>query len=269
MGKRNPNRHRRAHNQRFVKAKNIINDVLFDLQVNGGVEKILDLYTSELNDRTYDNLEEIFKDIKKRIECGISWATRITYEIANTAVENWYNDYTPGSGSQYTYPKSGSSGNIDEDDDKIKTYAKDSRNKDSNMGSAYQRRDILYDNYVVWNSGTYASAYNGYVTVNPQYLSFTYPLDPGDTYRHTGRDVLKFAELGIHCAEPPQKQGEKKLGIWKELIAYVLNDTWGTSANGSDAGNGKYQYGTSPILDSAFEAGVYKKKKSNRDWNFH
>lgn len=267
MGKRNPNRHRRAHNQKFNKAKNVINDVLSELQMNGGVEQVFDLSSFDSEDRVYDNLDDIFNDIKKRIECGISWATRITYEIANVAVENWYNDYIPGSGSQYTYPKAeGSSGNIDEDDDKIKTYAKDSRNKDSNMGSAYQRRDILYDNYVVWNSGTYASAYNGYVTVNPQYLSFTYPLDPGDTYRHTGRDVLKFAELGIHCAEPPQKDGEKKLGIWKELIGYVLNDAWGTSGSGN--ADGKYQYGDSPILDAAFDAGVYKKKRTNSNWNF-
>lgn len=227
MGKRNPNRHRRAHNQKFNKAKNVINGVLADLQMNGGVEQVFDLSSFDSEDRVYDNLDDIFNDIKKRIECGISWATRITYEIANVAVENWYNDYTP---------------------------------------TSYERRDILYDNYVVWNSGTYASAYEGHVEVNPQYLSFTYPLDPGDTYRHSGADVLKFAELGIHCAEPPQKDGEKKLGIWKELIGYVLNDAWGTSGSGN--ADGKYQYGDSPILDAAFDAGVYKKKRTNSNWNF-
>lgn len=227
MGKRNPNRHRRAHNQKFNKAKNVINDVLSELQMNGGVEQVFDLSSFDSEDRVYDNLDDIFNDIKKRIECGISWATRITYEIANVAVENWYNDYTP---------------------------------------TSYERRDILYDNYVVWNSGTYASAYEGHVEVNPQYLSFTYPLDPGDTYRHSGADVLKFAELGIHCAEPPQKDGEKKLGIWKELIGYVLNDAWGTSGSGN--ADGKYQYGDSPILDAAFDAGVYKKKRTNSNWNF-
>lgn len=227
MGKRNPNRHRRAHNQKFNKAKNVINDVLADLQMNGGVEQVFDLSSFDSEDRVYDNLDDIFNDIKKRIECGISWATRITYEIANVAVENWYNDYTP---------------------------------------TSYERRDILYDNYVVWNSGTYASAYEGHVEVNPQYLSFTYPLDPGDTYRHSGADVLKFAELGIHCAESPQKDGEKKLGIWKELIGYVLNDAWGASGSGN--ADGKHQYGDSPILDAAFDAGVYKKKRTNSNWNF-
>lgn len=227
MARRNPNRHRRAHNQKFNKAKNVINDVLSELQMNGGVEQVFDLSSFDSEDRVYDNLDDIFNDIKKRIECGISWATRITYEIANVAVENWYNDYTP---------------------------------------TSYERRDILYDNYVVWNSGTYASAHEGHVEVNPQYLSFTYPLDPGDTYRHSGADVLKFAELGIHCAEPPQKDGEKKLGIWKELIGYVLNDAWGTSGSGN--ADGKHQYGDSPILDAAFDAGVYKKKRTNSNWNF-
>lgn len=54
-----------------------------------------DLDSFDYVDEEYDSLEEIFKDMKKRIHYGVEWATKYVYEALGVAVENWYNDYEP------------------------------------------------------------------------------------------------------------------------------------------------------------------------------
>lgn len=223
MGKKNSNRHRQAYKNKFNKAKNLINNEFAQMQMNGGVERVTDLSTFSSDDRVYTDLDQIIKDIKKGVECGIWWATRIAFEITNVAVENWYNDYTP---------------------------------------KEYYRTDTLYNNYVVWDSGSYASGNHGQIAVNKQYLSYVYPMKKGDKYPHSGRDVLDKAEFGVHGARFSQP-GNEYLGIWRELISFINDNQWGATADKTVNGT----YGESQILDAAFDVGVYTRKKVKKSWD--
>ena len=219
MARRNPNRHRQAHTKHLKDAKQLINRKFSEMQLNGGVEQVTDLFTGDSSNRTFNSIDEIINDIKKRVECGVQWATRIVFLVADVAVENWYNDYDP---------------------------------------EKYKRTDVLYDNYVVWNSGSYASAYHGQVEVNPNYLSFTYPQSQFDSFAHTGSLVLAAAEHGHHGAEYP-RDGKTGVGIWSELIGFIYNNDWGSGISADING----EFGDSQIVDAAFEVGVYTKKKVN------
>ena len=223
---RDPNRKRHAKNSKLVRAKDNIDRALAKMQLHGGVSQVYDILNRDSfdaisKDKTFDSIEEVIKDIKERMHFGVYWSTQIIFTVAEVATENWYRDYHP---------------------------------------EKYRRTDLLYDNLVVWNSGSYVSGYHGQVSVNPEYLSYVYPNSD-----NTGRMVLQYAEQGLHGVDY-SRQGKEGVGIWGELINFLINDSWG-EANLTGIGNmTDAKYGDSLLIDSAFEAGMYVGEKPEKNW---
>lgn len=73
-----------------------LNSAIKDVQSNQGeIASFFDLDTFDYIVGEFSSLDDIFKDIKKRIHYGVDWAARYCYEALSVAVEHWYNDYSP------------------------------------------------------------------------------------------------------------------------------------------------------------------------------
>ena len=109
----------------------------------------------------------------------------------------------------------------------------------------YVRTETLYN-----ASDMYVSGYGGHVFIS-NYLSYTYP--PSQPPSHSGSEVLEYAETGLHGATYP-KQGDKGVGIWGELIYYLMNDEV-SDTNASVYGS-LTDIGDSEMIYLAFDAGI-------------
>lgn len=243
MARRKPNRERKAKRQKLQRAKVALQDGLAEIQINGGVEQITDLlnfdFNSKTSDKTYTSIEEIIKDIKNRMHYGVYWATQLVFTVAETATENWYLDFTP---------------------------------------KEYYRQDYMYDTLFVWSNSShsptqsYVSGYSGHVAPNPNYLRFIYPVNPKEPeiFPPSGQQVFANAEVGLHGVEHPRDKEhgvEKGIGIWHELIGFLFNESWGMGESFWGSSGLQAEYGSSNIIDTAFDVGFYKGTKPNKNWN--
>lgn len=76
---------RRLNNAKQYIENNLYSDTISSFDIDTFEDEVIQ----------FDSLDDIFKDLKKRIHYGIDWAARYCYEALSVAVENWYNDYTP------------------------------------------------------------------------------------------------------------------------------------------------------------------------------
>ena len=60
-----------------------------------GTVATFNLDTFDYENEEFSDLDLLFKDMKKRIEYGVDWASKYVYLALGVAVENWYNDYSP------------------------------------------------------------------------------------------------------------------------------------------------------------------------------
>lgn len=115
----------------------------------------------------------------------------------------------------------------------------------------YVRSETLYNAGEVWVSG-----YGGHVSIN---LSSHYDME----------QVLENAEQGIHGSTfyisgndvvDWRRAGDKGIGIWGELIYFLMTTEWSDSNSSTYASMGSID--NAPMLDLAFDAGVFAKGKA-------
>ena len=109
----------------------------------------------------------------------------------------------------------------------------------------YVRSETLYNAGEVWVSG-----YGGHV-----YIS----MDSGHSNMN---QIVEEAERGIHgTTEGWQRHGVNEIGIWGELIYFLITTEWSNTNSSTYASMGSID--GAPMLDLAFDAGVFAKGKAS------
>lgn len=115
----------------------------------------------------------------------------------------------------------------------------------------YVRSETLYNAPEVWVSG-----YGGHVSIN---LSSHYDME----------QILENAEQGIHGSTfyisgndvvDWRRAGDKGIGIWGELIYFLMTTEWSDSNSSTYASMGNID--NAPMLNYAFDAGVFANGKA-------